>query len=190
MLHTEAVYKYQINDTTRLIADYDTTQYDYKDFAGDDIGMFILSQPTLTHYSFGSDDDHTHALKRFADSFNYYSHDNYEKLRARAIGMYFNLLGLNYEIVTLQGYSQGEWAKVVIYTLDPEGNDYLSHAIDSIRQWFNGDIYQVSKQSLQTYVNTQDPEDVIQKWQTDDTIWGISLNKEEDLITYLDDFDF
>lgn len=88
--------------------------------------------------------------------------------RYPAISKHFERAGYHFEFVNLQGYSQGEWAEVVVFA-DPE---YWPHGtggfMEEFRAWFRGDIYVVAWEELIVYTARNGSR--IQRWETKEAL--------------------
>lgn len=86
----------------------------------------------------------------------------------RATELYLTLLDKQFEFVNLQGYSQGDWADVVIFRDDFGGN--LAGIVKEIECWFRGDIYIVALEEAKTF--TAPDGETITRWDEVDAIGG------------------
>lgn len=187
----EPLLTLQVNTTNRLSAYPDYNQYAIEDILSDEVGVATLRIDT--HYREISQmlDEHIdRAIAHFVDRFNYYSHKNYGALREEAISRYLAFEGYACEFVSLRGYSQGEWAEVVIYRKLDEAQ-YLKYDKETLNAWFAGDIYTIAHEHLVTYVDTQDPDNKIERWETLDDIHAIiddNIFRQQSLADYLSSF--
>nr|DAW17391.1 MAG TPA: hypothetical protein [Caudoviricetes sp.] len=183
-----AVYELQISETERATADYSQCQTHYSDFIGDDVELFVIESFRDDYSHLSADNEHAKAIRRFVESFNYYSHTNWRELLQRAISLYFHSKGLDCIFTDLRGYSQSEWATVVIYSTDRECNDYLNQTAKTIDSWFKGDYYDISLESAKVY--TAQDGDTITQWQVEDVMYCVMIENEQDFIHYVRvDFD-
>jgi hypothetical protein len=53
---------------------------------------------------------------------------------------------------SLTGYSQGDWAYVVVYWRDEAIND-ITGVLEELEAWFRGDVYTIALEKLETYKN-------------------------------------
>jgi hypothetical protein len=93
---------------------------------------------------------------------------------AEIFSQYLTFSGIPNKVITLQGYSQGEWAKGVVYLSDvAEAMGYkigytneerLEKLISDLESWWRGDVYRVTKQELVTY-HTPDGSKTYQRWE-------------------------
>jgi hypothetical protein len=84
-----------------------------------------------------------------------------------AISKHLSRAGKTYQFVSLRGYSQGEWAEVVIYA-DKEVTENLNGAADELKSWFRGDIYNITLETLKTY-KAEDGESLA-RWEIEDAL--------------------
>jgi hypothetical protein len=87
--------------------------------------------------------------------------------RDKAISKHLSRAGMTYQFVSLRGYSQGEWAEVVIYA-DKEVTENLNGAADELKSWFRGDIYNITLETLKTY-KAEDGESLA-RWEIEDAL--------------------
>jgi hypothetical protein len=175
---------HQLTESTRITARYDTMTYAIEDIIGDECGVVSLEiarnlMPIKQDlWATGLADD----ILRLTDNFIYKD----SELRERAITRYLNLKDCDSLIVNLQGYSQSEWARVVIF--NTRGSDQkLTDIKNALDEWFKGDIYSIHSQVLETYTNDTDPSDKIYDWQTRDSLYcNLATDKgiESDLAGY------
>ncbi len=162
----------------KIVAYYDEYSHSLEDMIGDYFGVSTLridrghraiELHTLDNRIEG-------AIARFKDAFNPYSHANYLELRQHAISRYLHSLGYSCKFVDLRGYSQGDWAELVIYLENSMFETHLDPAIalestaNAIKAWFRGDIYVVQHERKKIWTSG---EDTMETWETVDSIGGI-----------------
>lgn len=163
-----------INDTTRVKAYIDSDSYSLDYVIGDSIGVYFI-EPTRG-YSSHNQGDYSSELSHLQDRV---SRDQYES----AIGKYLALAGMNYKFVSLRGYSQGDWADVVIYT----DEDYdLKSSAEALDTWFKGDIYTVALEKLEVYTSQSGA--TIERWEIEDTIGCITFSDDYTLESCANDY--
>lgn len=164
----------QISDNLRVKAYYDQDSYSPDYIVGDELGIYTL-RPN-NRYSFDQG-DYTTQLG--------YINSNVERHQEQsAIGKYLALAGMKYQFVSLQGYSQGEWADVVIYT----DQDYdLTASAEALDTWFKGDIFTVCLEKLHTYTELSTGQ-TIQRWEIEDSIGAITFSDDYTLQTVANDY--
>ena len=166
---------HEIDETTRLAASYDDTRYALADIAGDGLNVFVVSQPSrMMDFSSGN---LTGILETIRDT---YTGDTLD----HALGLFFAGAGIAFKRVSLRGYSQGEWAEVIVYNSAPEDPaEWLEDpaAFDDLRRWFAGDIYRVDLQKLVIY--TAPNGNTLEVWETQDdkSAFGVPLSWDSNL---------
>lgn len=160
----------QIDEDTRIQIDYDTDRYEFGDAIGDMFGVQTLDI-ARNYNDISTDDDVKHAIERFRDTYNYFSHPtNYRELRERAISLWLWTTDYDFKFVSLRGYSQGEWADVLIYQKKEYEVD-LDEGAKTLDSWFAGDVFIARHQTRKVY--TAEDGDTIDQWETDDAIGGL-----------------
>jgi hypothetical protein len=81
---------------------------------------------------------------------------------------------LSYQFVSLRGYSQSDWAEVVIYG-DKEFFGNLTLEANVLDAWFKGEIYNLTLESLKTY-KAEDGES-LGRWEIEDAIGQICISE-------------
>lgn len=175
----------EIDSETRITAYHDCEAYAFEDLCGDDFGVQTLSI-ARGYNDISSNDEVRDSVERVKDSIHYHSHNDYQDKRERVLGAWLSAKGYAYKFITLRGYSQGEWADVVIYT--PIDNaEYLKYREVDLRNWFRGDVYVIARENLETYVNTIDSDNKIERWEIADCVGGVMLEDTNELATYAKD---
>jgi hypothetical protein len=177
---------FEIDSNTRITAYHDTYGgYALEDLCGDDFGVQTLNI-ARGYNDISTKDEVEEAVRRVKDSIHYFNHEEYADKRERVIGAWLSAKGYAYEFVSLRGYSQGEWADVVIYT--PNDNaEYLKYRKADLQAWFRGDVYVIARENLETYVNTIDSDNSIERWEIADSIGGVMLDLPKDLESFAKD---
>jgi hypothetical protein len=163
-----------INDTTRVRAYYDEDSYSLDYVVGDDLGVYTLD--ISRGYKDISQGDYTEELGRLQDRL---TRDQWES----GIGKYLATAGYTYKFVSLRGYSQGDWADVVIYTNDTYDLTASGEALDT---WFKGDIFTVCLEKLETYTSSSG--NTIERWEIEDSIGCITFSDDYTLETVANDY--
>jgi hypothetical protein len=141
-----------------------------EDFVGDELGIFTLHKDrSLSNIERG---EHSAALHELLDRVN---RDQEES----AIGKYLSLHNLHYKFVSLRGYSQSDWADVVIYGRE----EWMLSNEDTLKSWFRGDVFTLSHEQLITFTSS-DSDRVIEQWETLDSIGAVILDTPEDVIDF------
>ncbi len=167
----------QLDDTNRLTAYHDDYCHDLEDFIGDGFGVYTLA--IARDLSPIKNGDLTSDLDRLTRSVHSWQVQS-------AVGKYLAISGKHYRKVSLQGYSQGDWAEVFIYAdeewiLEP-------NSADTLKAWFRGDIYTVCHEVLHTYTEAFTGR-TLTRWETEDSLGGCLVEREEDLLNYAEDFE-
>lgn len=167
----------QIDENTRLTSDYDFHNYDIADIMSSDFEIDTLDI-ARGYNNISTNSDLKDGIERIVSSLNYHTHRNYQDARQRVIGAWLSAKGYAFKFVSLRGYSQGEWADVVIYT-PIENADYLEGEFKALGDWFRGDIYNVAKEQRKIY--RAEDGDTIELWETVESVGGV-FGSREDLI--------
>ena len=110
----------------------------------------------------------------------------YEEETKTAIAKHLTRAGLVYEFVSLRGYSQGDWAEVVIYGEKEFFGNLRLEAI-TLDAWFKGEIYTMTLENLKTY-KAEDGES-LGRWQIEDTLSQIVISDSYGIKDYSIDWD-
>ena len=103
-----------------------------------------------------------------------------------AISKHLTRAGLSYQFVSLRGYSQSDWAEVVIYG-DQEFFGNLRLEANVLDAWFKGEIYNLTLENLKTY-KAEDGES-LGRWEIEDAIGQICISKSYGLKDFDIDWD-
>jgi len=156
----------EISPTERVAVYQEDGCHPVEDFVGDELGIFTLHKDrSLSNIEQGTENG---LLGRLMDKVN---RDQEES----AIGKYLATAGFYYKFVSLRGYSQSEWADVVIYGKE----EWMLLNEDTLKSWFRGDIYTLIHQKLATFTS-EDVDIVLKEWYTVDSIGGVMLDNYED----------
>lgn len=164
-----------INDTTRVRAYYDEDSYSLDYVVGDDLGVYTLD--ISRGYKDIAQGEYTKELGYLQDKL---TRDQWES----GVGKYLALAGMTYKFVSLRGYSQGDWADVVIYTNDTYDLTASAEALDT---WFKGDVYTVCLEKLHTYTESSTGQ-TIERWEIEDSIGCITFSDDYTLETVANDY--
>jgi hypothetical protein len=140
----------QLSDTHRYACYVDTNHFDYlHDWDHDAWGLFTLGidrqYRPLKLDTFGIND----RLQKIVDWYSFDWNDNtLDKQLEKAI----TRAGYKSMQFSLKGYSQGDWAYVVLYWRDDAISD-ISGVIQELEAWFRGDVYTITLEKLETYKN-------------------------------------
>jgi hypothetical protein len=164
----------QLTETTRLAAYQDYDSYDWSELTGEGLGLYTLKiSRDLGITNSGPCTDELERLTRELDR------DRWE----RAIGLYMHLNNRTYKTLSLHGYSQGEWAEVIVYSDAGPDGEWLKdkNATHDLEAWFRGDIYTVALESLEIYTNLKNG-DLIERWEISDSVGMITMSNDYTLL--------
>lgn len=168
---------FEIDSQTRIAVYQDYHPYKMEHLCGNGFGVQTLNiARNLSEIS--SDDEVKETVRRVRDSIHYYNYNDYEDKRERVLGAWLSAKGYAFDFVTLRGYSQGEWADVVVYT-PIQNAEYLKYQIEDLQNWFRGDVFVLTKENLETYVNVHDDSNEIKRWEYADSIGGVLGDSNE-----------
>jgi len=170
----------EIDETTRVVVTPDESGYSIEEYLGDGVGIQTLSVSRYL-YEVSTSDEVTKVVSRVKDSIHYHSHDDYTEKRERVIGAWLTAKGYSYEFVGLQGYTQGDWAEVVVYAKADE-IESLKPIVKDVRALWRGDVYTLTLQKSKVY--TAEDGDILTDWEWIDAIGGVILHNEEDAEKY------
>lgn len=176
----KALEVFGVDEDTRIAVYNDWSHYDYQEVCGDGLGVQTLSIHRQ-YRDISSKDEVAQVVARVKDSIHYHSHDNYADKRERVIGAWLSAKGYAYEFITLRGYSQSEWAEVVIYT-EAENAEYLGGYRRALENWFRGDVYTVAVEKRKVF--TAEDGETIETWNVQDAISCVDSDNIEDLEQY------
>lgn len=157
--HTKPNYSATLTNGDRIALWLENSQVALEDIIGD-----IVSYQTLDiargYYPITTNDEHAPEIAEIVEQDK---RGNITDLEA-AISTHLERAGMAVKFVSLRGYSQGEWADIVIYAPQDYSID-LDGCADDIKAWFRGDIFTLTIDKLKTYT-AQDGETVA-KWITE-----------------------
>jgi hypothetical protein len=156
-------------EDNRVSVYYDECQYTADELLGDGFGMFALRLDRgYRRQDFGEFTDELNLLCNRIDYSQYES----------AIGKYLHLAGQHYRVIQLQGYSQSDWANVIVYSPDDfvETPEFRT----ALRDWWRGDVYYLVHERRELFTNT-DGTKTIEQWETVDSISGIMVSDIREL---------
>jgi hypothetical protein len=160
----------EISPTERVAVYLEEECFPVEDFVTDELGIFTLRKDrSLSNIEQG---EHSAALHELMDRVNRHQEES-------AIGKYLSLHNLHYRFVSLQGYSQSDWAEVVIYGEE----EWMLSNEDTLKSWFRGDVYCLVHEKLATFTS-DDVDVVLKKWYTVDSIGAVMLDTPEDVISF------
>lgn len=162
---------HNINETERLRAVICTHNWELPEILGDGWNVYTLANADrLIPIKCGSLTDE---LDEVNGRFDYLV----RSYRAHLIKLYLSIKGIAFKEISLRGYSQSEWHDVIIYN-DDAGNsaDWMNDAdaIDPLRAWYRGDIFDVIAEKLVIYTQLQTGA-TIEQWEEVDRLGGVIL---------------
>lgn len=140
----------QVNENYRYAAYPEMDYLDYlHDWDHDAWGIYTLGidrqYRPLSLDTFGIND----RLQRVQDNYAFSWNDNtLDKQIEKAI----TRAGYKSMTFSLKGYSQGDWAYVVLYWRDDAISD-ITGVREELEAWFRGDVYTITLEKLDTYKN-------------------------------------
>lgn len=152
-----------VNDDYRYAAYPDHDPFDYlRGYEWDNWGLYTIAinrqYRPLALDTFGINDK----LDRITA---YQQHSWNDDQLETALSKSIERAGYKHIYLQLNGYSQGEWAYVVLYWND-EWLTAPSGLINELEAWFRGDVYTIALERRETYVsqygNTKEEWDVIE----------------------------
>jgi hypothetical protein len=161
-------YQTTLNNEQRLALWPELGQVDLEDILGDLIGVQTLSIDRFLS-EIKTDDKHRDPIAEIVER-----HGRRTTETETAISKHLSRAGMNYQFVSLRGYSQGDWAEVVIYA-EAETIGNLNGAADELRAWFRGDIFNITLETLKTYTATDG--ESLARWEIEDAVGGMVISK-------------
>ena len=173
-------YEKTLNSEQRLVLRPDYWHPAYEEILGDFIGVQTLSVARGLS-DIQANDKHREPIAAIIDRLG-----RYEEETKTAIGKHLTRAGLVYEFVSLRGYSQGDWAEVVIYG-DKEFFGNLRTEANTLDAWFKGEIYHFTLENLKTY--TAEDGESLGRWEIEDTLSQIVISDSYGIKDYSIDWD-
>lgn len=173
-------YEKTLNSEQRLVLRPDYWHPAYEEILGDLIGVQTLSVARGLN-DIQANDKHREPIAAIIDRLG-----RYEEETKTAIGKHLTRAGLVYEFVSLRGYSQGDWAEVVIYG-DKEFFGNLRTEANTLDAWFKGEIYHFTLENLKTY--TAEDGETLGRWEIEDSLGQIVISDSYGIKDYSIDWD-
>jgi hypothetical protein len=155
---TKPMFQTQLENGQRLALWPELGLVAYEDVIGD-----LISFQTLEINRFlsplSSDDEHRDPIAQIVEI-----HRGDTDAQEKAISKHLERAGLSHEFVSLRGYSQGDWAEIVVYS----ESDLITNwrgVKDDLNAWFRGDVFFFELQSLKTY--TAEDGTTLARWDTE-----------------------
>jgi hypothetical protein len=161
----------ELGDRQRYTASFDCEPYDYlHEWDVDAWGIFTIAidrqYKPLELDTFGIND-------RLQSIRNWHGHDWNTDTLEKAIEKSIKRAGYEFMFLQLKGYSQGDWAYVVLYWRADYITD-ISGLVNELEAWFKGDVYTICLEELDTY--TSDSGRVIERWEVVESIGGVLIH--------------
>ena len=153
-------YQTTLNNKQRLALWPELEQVQFDEILGDLLGVQTLAIDRFLS-TIQTDDKHRGPIAEIVER-----HGGQTTETETAISKHLSRAGMNYQFVSLRGYSQGDWAEVVIYA-ESETVGNLNGAADELRAWFRGDIFTITLETLKTY--TAPDGETITRWEIVDS---------------------
>lgn len=136
----------EIDATNRYALYYDEYSYDFlSEWEWQDLGVATLRIDRYLKPLELELDDHNDRIREIME------HARQLDEIYPAIYKHFDRAGYHYEFVNLQGYSQGEWAEVVVFANPESWPSGIDGFIEELKAWWRGDYYHVAWEQLVTY---------------------------------------
>lgn len=161
-------YQTTLNNGKRLSLWPELGEIDFTDILGDLIGVQTLSIDRFLS-EIKTNDKHRDPIAEIIER-----HGGQTTETETAISKHLSRAGMNYQFVSLRGYSQGDWAEVVIYA-DGETIGNLNGEADELRAWFRGDIFTLCLEDLKTY--TAPDGESLARWEVEDALGGMVISE-------------
>jgi hypothetical protein len=154
-------YQTTLNNGKRLALWPELGQVELEDILGELVGIQTLAIDRFLS-EIKTNDKHRGPIAEIVER-----HGGQTTETETAISKHLTRAGMNYQFVSLRGYSQGDWAEVVIYA-EADTIENLNGAADELRAWFRGDIFNITLETLKTY-KAADGESLA-RWEIDDAL--------------------
>jgi len=166
---------FEIDNNTRITAYYDAYSYELDELLANEFGIQTLNI-SRDYREINFSDEVMDIVERVKNSVNYFTHNNYQEKRERILTFWLSRRGYCFEFITLRGYSQSDWADVLVYTkLDQE---YLKHRISELKDWFRGDVYLVAVERKKVF--TASDGETLERWDIEDSVSGVLVDNESE----------
>lgn len=165
---TAPTYQTTLNNGQRLALWPELEQVEFEDILGDLIGIQTLAIDRFLS-EIKTNDKHCDPIAEIVER-----HGRLQTETRTAISKHLSRAGMTYQFVSLRGYSQGEWAEVVMYA-DSETIGNLNGAADELRAWFRGDIFTLCLEDLKTY--TAPDGESLARWEIEDALGGMVISE-------------
>jgi hypothetical protein len=161
-------YEKTLDNNQRLALWPELYQVEFEEILGDLIGVQTLSISRGLR-KLETDDKHRDQIAKIIDRL-----EGSEYETRTAIAKHLTRAGLVCQFVNLNGYSQSDWAEVVIYG-DKEFFGNLTAEANVLDAWFKGEIYNLTLESLKTY--TAEDGESLGRWEIEDALGQICISE-------------
>lgn len=177
---TKPTYEKTLDNNQRLALWPEYGQYNFDDFLGDLIGVQTLDiDRGLAEIQ--TKDEHRDQIAAIIDR-----HGRRGEETETAISKHLTRAGLCFEFVSLRGYSQSDWAEVVIYGEKKFFRNLKTEAT-VLDAWFKGDVYTLSLENLTIYSATNG--ESLGRWEIEDAIGQICISESYGIKNFGIDWD-
>lgn len=142
------MFTYEISATER-IAITETCDATFDGILGDGIGLVWLNSDGFKEYA-PYDKTSDYYAVNFIPS-DYYRAFSYKRTRLNAYARYLRLAqnGMNARRISLQGYTQSDWAEAIVYGTFTD--EQLAAVVSEVRLWWSGEVYDLQAQTLKVF---------------------------------------
>jgi hypothetical protein len=138
------------------------------DFIPDDIGLVRIDrQPRDYDFDRG---EFYHELRQA------FVRMPYGASQAHAAKLFLSMAGVPFREFSLRGYGQGDWCDVIVYGRDLTADNMAAYA-HTLKSWLFGDIYDITRQELQTWQNIETAE-IKTEWANVETFGGFMFSDD------------
>ena len=167
----------ELNGKHRYAAYLSTERYDYLcDQEWDNWGLYTVaidrSYAPLSLDTFDLND-------QLAQIQEWQQHDWNNGELETALSKSISRNGYSHIYLNLRGYSQSDWAYVVLYWNEDWLSD-VSGIINELEAWFRGDVYTIALEELVTYTNAARPMGIIERWEIVDSTSQVILSDDKE----------
>lgn len=160
----QAAYKHELNENERLALYQETGSYSYDEILGDFVSVQTVN--ISNRYSpLSTNDGHAAAIREIVERLG-----SDTETTESAISKHLTRAGLSFKFVSLTGYSQGDWADIVLYAENVE--DWRPIVAEWQAVW-RGEVFTLAHETLKVY--TAADGDQVGEWVTNDSFSFIPL---------------
>jgi hypothetical protein len=155
---TKPMYQTELENGERLALWPELGLVAREDVIGDLVNIQTLEIDRHLH-PISTDDEHQRPIAEILEA-----HHGDRDAQKTAISKHLDRAGLSHAFVSLRGYSQGDWAEIVVYS----DSDLITNwrgVKDDLNAWFRGDVFFFELQTLKTY--TAEDGTTLARWDTE-----------------------